>query len=393
MKKIFLSVLGLYFSFLSVFSQQSVTDSSKYKSRKLHFEEANLVSSYYHQEGSHAAVTGGIGSQKLTDIANVFDIKLYRYDKKYRKQSYLFELGIDHYSSASSDRIDPKTISSASSADTRVYPSLTWSIENERKGQEISAGLTASAEYDYLSTGLNFSYSKKSKDRNGEFTGKFQAFLDRVSMIYPIELRPGPLSSQQARNTFNTTFSYSKVINQRLQMMLILDLIYQEGYLGLPFHRVYFNNLEVKSEKMPDTRLKIPLGIRANYFIGDKFILRTFYRYYKDDWGVAAHTANIEMPVKINPYFSVSPFYRFYSQTAADHFAPYSQHNPYDPIYTSNYDLSKFNSHFMGAGFRWVPQNGLFGYSRLNMIEIRYGHYTRSNDLQSNIISMNLKIK
>ena len=43
------------------------------KSRKLKIEEINLVSSYYTQNGSNAAVTGGIGSEKLTDIANVFD--------------------------------------------------------------------------------------------------------------------------------------------------------------------------------------------------------------------------------------------------------------------------------------------------------------------------------
>ena len=201
MKKLSLAVIGFYLSILAAFSQQ--TDSSRYQSRKLQLEEANLVSSYYHQEGDHAAVTGGIGTQKLTDIANVIDVKLYRYDKKYRKQSYFFELGIDHYSSASSDRIEPKTISSASSADTRVYPSFTWSVENENKGKTFSAGISGSAEYDYISTGANISYAKKTADKNGEFSVRLQALLDRIKMIYPIELRPGSPSSQQSRNTFN----------------------------------------------------------------------------------------------------------------------------------------------------------------------------------------------
>jgi hypothetical protein len=44
------------------------------------------------------------------------------------------------------------------------------------------------------------------------------------------------------------------------------ELVYQDGYLGLPFHRVYFNDAGVHVEALPSTRLKIPLGLRANYF-------------------------------------------------------------------------------------------------------------------------------
>lgn len=123
MKKIFLTVLGIA-ALLKSFSQQ-VTDSTPFQSRKLKVEEINLVSSYYNQAGDHAAVTGGIGTQKLTDIANVFDIKLAKVDKKLRKHTLDLEVGIDHYTSASSDRIDLKANSSTSYADTRIYPSVT----------------------------------------------------------------------------------------------------------------------------------------------------------------------------------------------------------------------------------------------------------------------------
>src|SRR5476649_2594964 len=104
MKRIFLSALAM-FALLQSFSQKA-TDSTGFKSRKLKLEEINLVSSYYTQDGNHSAVTGGIGSEKLTDIANVFDIKLTRYDKKMRKHTFTGEIGIDHYTSESSDQID-----------------------------------------------------------------------------------------------------------------------------------------------------------------------------------------------------------------------------------------------------------------------------------------------
>jgi len=399
MKKISLTTIGLCIFMFAGFGQKAPADTS-YKSRKLTFEEANLVSSYYNQDGNNSAVTGGVGTEKLTDIANVIDVKLHKWDRKNRKQSLDVEIGIDHYTSASSDRVDLKNNSSASHADTRIYPSVNWSRENENKGSTIGVGVSLSSEFDYRSIGVNASFSQKTKDRNGEFTAKVQAYLDQVSLILPIELRPPGQSStdennypKTARNSFSGSFSYTQVINQRLQLGLLLDVIYQQGYLSLPFHRVYFTNGSVHQENLPDTRIKIPIGLRANYFIGDKIILRSYYRYYHDDWGVNAHTFNLEVPVKVTPFLSISPFYRYYSQTAAKYFAPYQIHTVTDQFYTSNYDVSKFNSNFYGAGFRIAPPKGVFGMQHLNMLELRYGRYTRTTGLNSNIISLNLKFK
>ena len=394
MRKIFLTVLGIA-ALLKSFSQQA-PDSSGFQNRKLKVEEINLVSSYYTQNGNHAAVTGGIGTQKLTDIANVFDIKLAKYDSKLRKHTFDVEVGIDHYTSASSDKIDLKANSSASHADTRIYPSLTWSMENEKKGSTFSAGVSSSSEFDYQSLGANIGFSKKTKDRNGEFSVRLQGYFDQVHLIAPEELRNTAAAKDngsEGRTTMAASLSWSQVINKNLQVMFLADLVNQQGFLSLPFYRVYFDDGSVHQEKLPDSRFKLPLGFRANYFLGDRFIIRTYYRYYKDDWGISSHTVNLEVPVKITPFFSVSPFYRFYSQTATKYFAAYQQHTAQDEYYTSNYDLSKFNSNFVGAGVRLAPPNGVFGIQRFNMIELRYGHYTKSIAMNANIITMNLKFK
>src|SRR5207237_1941741 len=141
------------------------------------------------QDGKNAAVTGGIGSEKLTDFSNTIDLKLSMYDKHNRKHSFTGDIGIDHYTSASSDKIDPSTISSASHADTRIYPSLGWTTENEKKGTTVGAGLSYSSEFDYQSFGVNLNFAKKTNNRNGEFSAKLQGYFDKVSLIYPIDLR------------------------------------------------------------------------------------------------------------------------------------------------------------------------------------------------------------
>ncbi len=402
MKRICLSVAGIVLTFFASFAQTNPKDSAGYKSRKLSFEEANLVTSYYKQDGNNSAVTGGIGTQKLTDISTVIDVKFTRWDKKERKHTYDIEIGFDHYTSASSDNVDPHTVSGASRADSRLFPSLSWSVENQKKGSTIGVGVALSSEFDYQSIGVNAMFAQKTKNRNGEFTAKAQVFLDKLKYILPIELRPTGSGGggddeddyeNRSRKSYSGSLSYSHIINKRLQVMFIAEMIKQQGFLGLPFHRVYLNNNAVVVENLPDTRTKIPLGIRASYFLGDKIIVRGFYRYYHDNWGLNAHTINLETPIKINPYFSVIPFYRYYSQTAVDYFAPYKMHTTADQYFTSNYDLSKFNSNFYGAGFKITPLKGVLGIQRISMLEMRYGHYSRTNGLNSDIITLSMKFK
>lgn len=398
MRKLSLAVIGMYISVLGAFSQTG-NDSSVYRNKKLKTSEINFVTSYYHQDGSHSPVTGGIGTQKLSDLATTFEIKLNKYDKHNLKHDLSFELGIDHYTSASSDQVDPHTISSASHADTRIYPTLSYSITNEAKGNTISFNGSYSSEFDYQSLGAGVGFTKISKDQNSEFNLKLQAYLDNLKVILPVELRTGQRRNEEddypsaGRNSFSSSFTFSRLVNQRLQLALLLDLVYQSGYLGTPFHRIYFTDGTESNEKLPSSRFKIPAGLRINYFVGDKFIIRSYYRFYHDDWGLTAHTFNIELPVKLTSFLSVSPFYRYYNQNEVKYYAPYLGHNVSEEFYTTDDDLSKFHSNSEGAGLRLSPPGGLFHQPHFTNLELRYDHYNRSDGLHSDIVTLGLKFK
>ena len=171
-------------------------------------------------------------------------------------------------------------------------------------------------------------------------------------------------------------------------MAFLADFTGQFGYLGLPFHRVFFADADSsKIEHLPNQRLKLPLAVRWNYFLGDNVIFRTYYRFYTDSWGITAHTASIETPIKLSPFFSISPFYRYYKQTSSKYFAPYAQHQTSEEYYTSNYSYSAFSSNFFGVGLRWMPLEGGF----FKSIELRYGHYKQTTGLVSNVITLHLK--
>jgi len=427
MRKIYLSVVG--FSMLCrlnasaqvsnnslaenkapfTISTPAVTDTSDYKLRKIHVDEVDFVSSYYNQNGDHSAVTGGIGTEKVTDVANGLTLNLVWLNKANNKNTLEVGLGFDYHTAASQAFVSKTGASSPSG--TRIYPSLDWTVENAKKGNTFGIGTYYSNEFNYKSLGADLHFSQKTANKNGEFSAKLQGYFDQVTLIYPSEFPT--LSSadyngngngsgdgrghhnygSSPRTTLAASFSYSQMINSRLQIMFLGDVVTQHGFLSLPFHRVYFNNGQDTVEHLPSSRFKLPVGARLNYFLGDNIILRTYYRYYIDNWGIRSNTAGIEVPYKVTSFFSISPFYRFYNQTASKYFAPYEAHSPTDQYYTSNYEYAKFESSFYGIGFRLAPPNGVFGWQGLHEMEIRYGHYTQTTDLVSNVVSISLGFK
>jgi len=403
-------------------------DTSNYNPRRLRIDEIDLVSSYYSQTGDHSAISGGMtgpmGTSQVTDFSNGLDLNLVWLNQANNKNTLSVGLGYDHHSSASAGYI--ALAGGAKTGGTRIYPSLDWTVENAKTGGTFGIGAYYSGEYNYKSKGLDFHWSTKTNDKSGEFGVKLQGYFDEVRMILPAELvkppavtQPGEIiittasgqtrvlsSSGQVisssknslpsspRTTLTSAFSYSQQINPRLQVMFLADAVYQSGYLGLPFHRVYFPGVDTaKVEKLPSSRFKLPVGFRLNYFLGDNVILRAYYRYYIDNWGMRSNTASIEVPYKITPFFSISPFYRYYDQTAAKYFAPYNAHSLSDQYYTSNYEYAKFNAGFYGVGFRIAPPNGVFGVQSFHELEIRYGHYTQTTDLASDVVSLSLGFK
>jgi Protein of unknown function (DUF3570) len=410
MKKISLSFLAAFFSILQVFAQNSkeTTPASNYEDRKLKVEEINLVSSYYHQNGVHSAVTGGVGSELLTDISNTFDLQLSKKDKKNRIHRFGVDAGFDYYTSASSDQIDQYTTTSPSYDDHRFYPSVFWSVNNPKTGNTFGASVSTSKEWDYKSYGAGLSFAKSFNENNTEFSAKANIFLDKWMMILPVELRPddypsGTRSSLpdfkaknliNPRNTFNLALSLSQIVNERLQVALIAEPNLQKGQLATPYQRVYFSTPDsARVEKLPNQRWKVPIGFRANYFLGDNVVVRSFYRYFFDQWGLKAHSLELEVPIKVNPFLSISPNCRFYTQNGIGYFAAKDVHRLTDKYYTSDYDLSKSHSTALGIGVRWKPLNGVLGIKHWSKAEIRYLHYQNSNSLSSNIVSLLVSFK
>ena len=188
--------------------------------------------------------------------------------------------------------------------------------------------------------------------------------------------------------------------------------------LSTPYHRIYFNDvpkhyiglsefipvyesnqnagvfrLADDIERLPSSRIKIPFGTRLNIYASDLLAVRTFYRYYYDNWGVTSHTASVELPFRISDSFVFTPSARFYSQVQADYFKPYGMHSSKDTFYTSDYDLSGFTSTQFGFGVSYkdiFTQFKVLGFGLKNA-DFRFQHYYRSDGLNAIIYGLSLK--
>jgi hypothetical protein len=411
------------------FAQEKAQDSENtYKKRVLETAEVEFLASYYTQDGDNAAVTGGLGSEKLTDVTSTLIVSIPLNDD----DVLTVDTGISAYTSASSSNINPfdgnkpadpfQASSGASASDVWANGVISYAHSSDDRNNIWSAKLSVSAEFDYYSLGLGGGYTKLFNEKNTELSVNANIYLDTWKAIYPIELRPStnlgrygtiwgntnynpiftPFNSE-GRNSYSAGFGFSQILSKRLQGALMVDFVNQQGLLSMPFQRVYFGDvansfienfqLADAIEQLPNNRTKLAVGGRMNYYINEIFVLRTYYRYYADDWGITSQTASIELPIKITDKFTLYPSYRFYNQTAANYFAPYEQHRSTEEFYTSDYDLSKYSASQYGFGITYTDiftRAHIYKFG-LKSLDLKFNQYERNSGLKASIVTAGLK--
>lgn len=447
MKTYFLLLLAFSSTFL--WSQEETTE---YKKRVLESTEVDFLMSYYAQDGDNAAVTGGVGTEELTDMTPTVVVAM----PLNADDVLTVDAGISAYTSASSSNLDPfdsgsgfntsPWVASSGASSSDVWGSVTLGYDHSSDSRNTIWGGHANfaTEYDYFSLGFGGSFTQLFNEKNTELGVKAQVYLDQWNPRYPIEFRSesylnntniyrqdgsivqagdtdtwSPVDGfsfiqDKARNSFSLSLSFSQILSKNAQISIFMDLVQQQGWLSNPMQRVYFkdrenyyvgnansipnytesSNIDVfhlgdDIERLPDTRFKTPIGLRFNYYINEMLSVRTYYRYYFDDWGMSSHTANIELPIKLNDRFMVYPMYRYYTQTAIDYFAPYEEHLSTDDFYTSDFDLSDYDAHQYGFGFRYTDiftKLHIYKFG-LKSVDLRFNHYDRSTGLIANIVS------
>ncbi|MFK7776014.1 MAG: DUF3570 domain-containing protein [Saprospiraceae bacterium] len=433
LKYIFLLSFSLT-SFVS-FAQENQDSTQVYKKRVLENREMDILSSYYIQDGENAAVSGGSGTEELTDFTATYILAIPLNDD----DVLTIDAGISAYTSASSSNVDPfddgpadafQASTGASGGDLWINVNGSYSHSSDDRNTVWSAKASLSNEYDYFSIGVGGSLTKLFNEKNTELSVSANAYFDNWTTIYPYELRPfeagenglndelftsntitgntnyAPIFNEiesTNRNSYSLGLGFSQILHKNVQASFALDVVQQQGLLSTPFQRVYFSDvagsfiddfqLADAIEKLPDSRFKVAIGGRLNWYLNEYFSLRSYYRFYSDDWGITSHTASLEVPIKITRKFTLYPSYRFYNQTAADYFKPYQTALSTDEFYTSDYDLSEFSANQFGFGITYTD---IFTKAHirkwgLKSVDLKFYQYDRNSSFSSSIITLGVK--
>jgi hypothetical protein len=404
-----------------------------YKKRVLESVEVDLLASYYSQDGDNAAVTGGIGTEELTDLASSIVVSIPLNDDAILK----IDANVSAYTSASSSNVDafdtegqaadPFVASSgASGSDQWVNGVIAYSHSSDDRNNIWGANVSVSKEYDYFSIGFGGNYTHLFNQKNTEVSISGNVYFDQWKLIYPEEIREsfsedlasnviidenGNILARKGlptdkRNSYALGFGFSQILSKRAQGSLSLDLVQQEGLLSTPFQRVYLADPDLPDriygngfqfaddiERLPSSRFKVAIGGRLNYYLNEVFVLRSYLRYYQDNWGITSYTASLEVPIKLGDFFTLYPSYRYYTQTKADYFYKANDALSTDAFYTSDYDLSSFNAGEFGFGVSYTDiftKVKLLGYG-LKSINAKASYYNRSSSLSYFMVSGGLK--
>ena len=336
--------------------------------------------------------------------------------------------------------------SGASRKDVLTSINVSYVHATDDRNRYWSSNVGASFEYDYQSFGFGGGFTQLWNEKNTELSLKAQVYLDQWKPIIPTEIHEFDLFGENFltnnqsyfsgvsvldengnsvasylpsnyspiddvnRNSYAVSLEFSQVLSKRAQFSLFMDLVKQQGWLANPLQRVYFadqanfyignvrsivnyedpSNTDVfhladDIERLPRNRFKYPFGMRLNYYVNEYLVVRSYVRRYTDDWGVNSNTVQLELPIKFNLNWKLTPSYRYYDQTAADYFAPYDQHLSSQAFYTSDYDLSAFSSHQIGGALVYTDVLSKYSLWKLSLknISIRFQNYQRSDGLSA----------
>ena len=372
-----------------------------YKKQQLSQTDVSVLMGYYTQSGDHSAITGGMGTEQLVVFEPQVAIE-HTFDSLNKAS---FSGGVDVVSSASADNID-FIPSSASRLDNRTH--LAAGYERRLKHRPTSFGINAgySLESAYQSVPVGISFSHTAHDGATAISAALQCYFDDlrwgrltmdygrpVELVYPAELRYRKWFDNYLRQSYNLSGSFSQIINKRLRVALFPEIDYQQGLLCTPYHRVYFKDGDERVETLPGKRFKLSIGTQAAYFAGSRTILRGSYRFYADDFGIIANSVQVQAALKLSPLISITPQFRFHTQSASRYFAAYGAHDPSERFFTSDYDLSALQSYEPGIAFRYAPQLPLARKLFFRELEARYSFYRRSDGLAAHLLSLNISLR
>jgi hypothetical protein len=191
------------------------------------------------------------------------------------------------------------------------------------------------------------------------------------------------------RSTTTGSLSFTQVLSPTTVATVNYGLTVQVGTLGNTWNSVPLMNGTRGPELLPSERVRHAVVGRVAQFLPWNGAVRVYYRFYADDWGVVAHSAEGLLNQRITKTLYVGALYRLHTQTSPSFFTIDA---PLDaPLRTADSDLAPLQSQTIGG--KVVGDLPLHGVVRALHYEVEYDRYVRTNDLRMDIVSCELGLR
>lgn len=232
-----------------------------------------------------------------------------------------------------------QTITGASVNDRRN----TWDAKVSRRLGEgtVSVSRAVSREEDYVSHAFGIEARYDLNQRNTTLIAGFGRSNDRVGSS------DDPLLDE-GRRTREYLVGVTQVLSQLSALQSTLTATRGEGYYNDPY-KVTFTFFPpgqglplLTSDRRPSGRDTLAWLTRyRQHFPAAGATLQADYRFYRDDWGVRAHTLEVAWQHALGDRWSIRPGLRYYTQAAADFYSP-TNSRPAPPVHSSDQRLAAF---------------------------------------------------
>lgn len=181
---------------------------------------------------------------------------------------------------------------------------------------QIGGTLRSSTEDDYTSHNIGVTASLELLDKNLNLAVAFARGFDTITN--GVAAGPSVPMIEEHLATGMTSVSVTQLLGPRVLASVTFELMDLHGYQGNVYRRV-FGGPTPAPERVPDLRLRTAVaGWLRGYLPATDSTWVLGYRYYADDWGVRAHTAEGRWIQTLTDGLELRARYRFYAQRAAD---------------------------------------------------------------------------
>ncbi|MFQ5543410.1 MAG: DUF3570 domain-containing protein [Nitrospiria bacterium] len=233
-------------------------------------------------------------------------------------------------------------------------------------GQAVVGGTYAfSDEDDYRSQAFGLSFSRDFLLRNTNLTAQYVHAMDDVNNL---DRQPGETDWPRDKKTHGGTLVLTQILSPKSFVRLGYGITDVEGYQASPYRKVVINATRF-DEIHPENRLRQTFFAWINRYFETRTSAHLNGTYYRDDWGVRAHSVEIKVYQYLSDPFVLRFRYRYYDQSKADFFNP--DRTLPEAIMSADPKLRDFDANLYGIKF--IYRFGKLPFRFLERIDIEAG--------------------